>query len=261
VSGAIRKVSIVIPVYNERDTLAEIVARVNAVDLGDIEKEIIVVDDGSVDGTDQICASLSGRAVRTLRHERNRGKGAALRTGLAAAAGDAIIIQDADLEYDPADYPSLLAPILRGEADAVFGSRFQSGSARRVLFFWHMVGNRFLTLLSDLTTNLNLTDMEVGYKVFVRGVAERLSLKENRFGVEPEIVAKVAAIPGVRIFEVGISYRGRTYEAGKKINWRDGLWAVVCIFRYTPWLQRLLGNRPERLIRDVPSGAEGERRA
>jgi glycosyltransferase involved in cell wall biosynthesis len=252
-SRTIRKVSIIIPVYNERDTLATMVGRVGAVDLGDVEKEIIVVDDGSSDGTTQVCADLADRVTKVLRHQRNRGKGAALRTAFAAVTGDVVIIQDADLEYDPDDYPSLLAPIWRGEADVVFGSRFQSGSARRVLFFWHMVGNKLLTLLSDLSTNLNLTDIEAGYKVLVRQVTERLHLKENRFGVEPEIVAKVAAIPGIRIFEVGISYRGRTYDAGKKIGWKDGLWAIICIFRYMPLLQRLLRRRGEPLAPGDPA--------
>jgi len=235
----IRKLSIIIPMYNERDTVAEIVARVRRVDLGAIGKEIILVDDGSVDGTSEVCTQLANQVDQVLTHERNRGKGAALRAGFAAATGDVLLVQDADLEYDPGDYPELLAPILRGQADVVFGSRFHGGGAHRVLFFWHMVGNKLITLLSNIVTNLNLTDIEAGYKVFRREVIERLQLRENRFGIEPEIVAKVAAIPGVRIYEVGISYAGRTYDAGKKIGWKDGLWAIVCILRYMPLIQRL----------------------
>jgi len=251
VSGRIRRLSVIIPAYNERNTLMEAVGRVRAVDLGGVEKEIIIVDDGSADGTSQACARLADETTRVLTHEHNMGKGAALRTGFAAATGDVVIVQDADLEYDPGEYPSLLAPIARGEADVVFGSRFQGGGAHRVLFFWHMVGNKLLTLFSNVTTNLNLTDVEAGYKVLTREVVERLHLKENRFGVEPEMVAKVAAIPGVRIYEVGISYRGRTYEAGKKISWRDGIWALVCIVRYTPLVQRALGKRPPPIVRQA----------
>jgi hypothetical protein len=249
VQQTIRRLSIVIPVYNERDTLAELLSRVESVDLGDLEREIIVVDDASNDGTADVCAALGGRVAQIIRHERNRGKGAALRSGFAVATGDIVLVQDADLEYDPREYPTLLAPILQGRADVVFGSRFQSNRAHRVLFFWHMLGNRFLTLLSNMSTNLNMTDMEACYKVFRRDVLDRLRLKENRFGIEPEITAKAAAIPGVRIYEVGISYAGRTYEEGKKVNWKDGLWAILCIIRYAPLLQRLLRNRPQPLPR------------
>jgi glycosyltransferase involved in cell wall biosynthesis len=241
------KVSVLIPVFNERETLPEIIARVEAADIGPLEKEIVIVDDGSTDGTAELLSSLAKPNVQVIRHDRNRGKGGALQTGFAALSGEIAIVQDADLEYDPADYPHLLSPILEGRADVVLGSRFQSERSHRVLFFWHAVGNKLLTLLSNLTTNLNLTDMEVGYKVFRADVVKRLRLKENRFGIEPEIVAKVAAIPGIRIYEVGISYAGRTYDEGKKITWRDGAWAIICILRYAPLVQNLLGRRPDPL--------------
>ena len=254
-TSAIRTISIVIPAYNERDTLAELVSRVKAVPLPGLAKEIILVDDASTDGTGEVCAQLAGQVDRVITHDRNRGKGAALRTGFAAATGDVIIIQDADLEYDPREYQSLLDPILQGQADVVFGSRFLGVGPHRVLFFWHMLGNRLLTLLSNMSTNLNLTDMECCYKVFRREVLDRLRLRENRFGIEPEITAKVAAIRGVRIYEVGVSYAGRTYEYGKKITWKDGVWAMACILRYSPLVQRLLGRRPARL--DAASRAPG----
>ncbi len=224
------KLSIVIPVYNEQATLAQVVEQVRAVEI-DLEKEIIVVDDASTDATAEVLATLAADGIHVERHERNRGKGAALRTGFAAVTGDIVLVQDADLEYDPQDYPRLLAPILDDKADVVFGSRFTGGDSHRVLYFWHSLGNRLLTLLSNMLTNLNLTDMEVCYKVFRAGLLERLTLRENRFGFEPEFTAKVARLR-CRIYEVGIAYHGRTYEQGKKIGWRDGVRALWCILKY-----------------------------
>ena len=225
------QISVVIPVYNEVSTIREIVARVQAVDL---EKEIIIVDDGSTDGTRELLQeiTLSQENVRVLYHDRNQGKGAALRTGFEGATGDIVIIQDADLEYDPREYPVLLEPILDGRADVVYGSRFLGGP-HRVLFFWHYLGNRFLTLLSNALTNLNLTDMETCYKVFKREVLNDIQLKSNRFGFEPEFTAKIAK-KGFRIYETPISYSGRTYAEGKKIGWKDGVKAIFAIiwFRF-----------------------------
>jgi glycosyltransferase involved in cell wall biosynthesis len=223
------KLTVVIPVYNERETILRVIAAVQGVAL---EKEIIIVDDGSSDGTRELLATVADPAVRVILHDRNQGKGAALRTGFAAASGDVVIIQDADLEYDPQDYPRLLRPILEGKADVVYGSRFVGGEQHRALFFWHMLGNKLLTLLSNMMTDLNLTDMETCYKVFRREVLQRITIEENRFGFEPEITAKIAKM-GVRIYEVGISYAGRTYRDGKKIGWKDGFSALRCIFKYT----------------------------
>jgi glycosyltransferase involved in cell wall biosynthesis len=227
------KLSVIVPVYNEANTIENLVARVQAVDLGlDLEKEIVLVDDCSTDGTrDKLAGLAQAENVTALYHERNRGKGAALRTGFAAATGDIVIIQDADLEYDPREYPRLIRPILDDKAEVVYGSRFVGGESHRVLYFWHSVGNWFLTLLSNMLTDLNLTDMEVCYKVFRRSVLERITIEEDRFGFEPEITAKIARL-GVRIYEVGIAYHGRTYEEGKKIGWKDGMRAVWCILKY-----------------------------
>jgi glycosyltransferase involved in cell wall biosynthesis len=228
----VRTLSIVIPVFNEAKTIAEVLERVRRAPSGGLGKELIVVDDGSSDGTREYLAGIQDRGTRCVFHERNQGKGAALRTGFAHTSGDIIIIQDADFEYDPNDYPQLLQPILDGKADVVFGSRFLTGQAHRVLYFWHSVGNRVLTLLSNVFTNLNLTDMEAGYKVFTVDVLKRLRIQENRFGFEPEIVAKVARLH-CRVYEVGVSYAGRTYEEGKRITWKDGARALWCIVKYS----------------------------
>lgn len=220
-----------IPIFNECETLREIVRRVRAVE-GMSIKEIILVDDGSSDGTRELLESNFNEAIfKKVYHEVNQGKGAALRTGFAEATGAIVAIQDADLEYDPEELPRLLRPILRDQADVVFGSRFIGGGAHRVVFYWHMLGNKLLTMLSNMMTNLNLTDMECCYKIFRREVLKQITVEENRFGVEPELTAKISKL-NRRIYEVGISYHGRTYDEGKKIGWRDGLRAIYVIFKY-----------------------------
>jgi glycosyltransferase involved in cell wall biosynthesis len=237
------KLSVLIPVFNERATIEQVVRRVREVA---VEKEIVVVDDCSSDGTREILQRLRerGEIDQLVLQARNQGKGAAIRAAVALATGDAAIIQDADLEYDPAEYVRLLGPIAEGKADAVYGSRFSGEGPHRVLYFWHYVGNKLLTLLSNMVTNLNLTDMETCYKMFRRPVLESLHIEENRFGLEPEITAKLA-LGGWRIYEVGISYSGRTYAEGKKIHWRDGLSALRCIVKYGVW-QRIFPRRRAR---------------
>ncbi|QDU34806.1 Undecaprenyl-phosphate mannosyltransferase [Poriferisphaera corsica] len=224
------KLSVVIPVYNEASTIESIISRVQAVE---VDKEIILVDDYSTDGTRDKLKELEDNHenIRTAFHTYNQGKGAALRTGFKEARGDLVIIQDADLEYDPQDYHKLLEPFDSSDADVVYGSRFAGGECHRVLYFWHSMGNRFLTSLSNMFTNINLTDMETCYKVFKREIIQSINIEENRFGFEPEITAKVAR-QGCRIYEVGISYDGRTYDEGKKIGWRDGVRAIHCIIKY-----------------------------
>ena len=222
--------SVVIPCFNEIKTIEQIVDKVHRAPVDDLE--IIVVDDCSTDGTrDVLRDKIERQVAQVIYHERNQGKGAALRTGFRVATGDMVIIQDADLEYDPQDYGRLTAPILAGRADVVFGSRFSGGSESRVLYYWHYLGNRLLTTISNMLTNINLTDMEVCYKVFRREIIQKIDIQESRFGFEPEITAKVAKM-GCRIYEVGISYAGRTYDEGKKIGWRDGVRAIWCILKY-----------------------------
>ena len=230
-TGPSQRISVVIPCYNEVSTIERLVRAVRDAPVGHLE--VIVVDDGSTDGTTELLREhIRDQLERLIIHERNQGKGAALRSGIAAATGDIVIIQDADLEYDPQEYPRLIQPILDEKADVVYGSRFHGHEPRRVLFFWHYVGNRFLTLLSNMFTNLNLSDMETCYKVFRRELIQQIKLEENRFGFEPEVTAKVSRVPDIRIYEVGISYYGRTYAEGKKINWKDGMRAIYCIIKY-----------------------------
>lgn len=228
------KLSIIVPAYNEKNTIAEILKKIEAVNLGNMEKEIIIVDDGSTDGTREILRGLerSGK-YKIIFQDENLGKGGALKRGFKEASGDFVIIQDADLEYNPEEYKILLEPLLNGRADVVYGSRFMGASAHRVLFFWHYVGNKILTTLSNIFTDLNLTDIETGYKAFNRVTLLKIrdKLKSSRFGIEPEITARVAKA-SLRVFEVGISYSGRTYSEGKKINWKDGLAAIWFIIRF-----------------------------
>jgi len=223
------KLSIVIPVFDERNTIAEVVHRVRQVDAG-MEKELLIVDDGSSDGTQDVLKTMDHPEVRIFFHKKNMGKGAALQTGFSNAGGDIVLIQDADLEYDPTDYPTLLAPILDGRADAVYGSRFLGGP-HRVLFFWHYVGNKLLTLLCNMFSNLNLSDMETCYKVIKRDYLDRITLKSKRFGFEPEVTIKLAKLKA-KIYEVPISYSGRDYSEGKKIGWKDGIAAIFHILRF-----------------------------
>lgn len=232
-----QKLSIIIPAYNEGPTIHRILDRVKAVSLiGDMVKEVIITNDCSTDNTEQSILQYKANNptldIQYFKHEVNKGKGAALHTGIGKATGDYVVVQDADLEYDPQEYNLLLRPILDGFADVVYGSRFMGGNPHRILFFWHSIGNKFLTSLSNAFTNLNLTDMETCYKMFKRETIQSLELKENRFGFEPEVTAKIARIPKIRIYEVGISYYGRSYEEGKKIGWRDGFRAIYCILKY-----------------------------
>jgi len=233
-----KTLSVIIPAYNEEATITQILDRVGQTKLiGEITKELIIVNDCSTDSTSKLVSEYINRngsksSTRLVEHQKNMGKGAAIHTGIPNASGDYIIIQDADLEYDPKEYNLLLQPVLDGFADVVYGSRFMGGNAHRILFFWHSIGNAVLTFLSNMFTNLNLTDMETCYKLFDAKILKSLDLKEQRFGFEPEVTAKIARIKGIRIYEVGISYYGRTYDEGKKINWKDGFRALYCILKY-----------------------------
>lgn len=231
------RLSIIIPAYNEAPSIWQIMNRIKEVKLiGDIQKEFIIVNDCSTDNTEEIILQYidenADMNIKYCRHESNLGKGAAIQSGIPLATGDYLVIQDADLEYDPEEFNLLLRPVLRGEADVVYGSRFISGHPRRTMFYWHSLGNKILTTLSNMLTNLNLSDMESCYKLFKTSLLRQITLKEKRFGIEPEITAKIARIPGIRIYEIGISYYGRSYKEGKKIKWRDGFRAIYCILKY-----------------------------
>jgi glycosyltransferase involved in cell wall biosynthesis len=234
-----KTLSIVIPVYNEENTISLILERIKSAQISDIKFEIIIVNDASTDRSDKIIKDFinnnSDLSIKYYYHEVNKGKGSALHTGIANATGDFIIIQDADLEYDPQEYKYMLKPVIDGYADVVFSSRFMGSKPHRILFFWHTIGNKFLTFLSNMFTNLNLTDMESCYKLFRTDIIQKIKLEEKRFGFEPEVTAKISRIPGIRIYEIGISYYGRTYEEGKKIRWKDGFRAIYCILKYNLW--------------------------
>jgi glycosyltransferase involved in cell wall biosynthesis len=233
----IEKLSIIIPTYNEGNTIHMILDKIQAVELtGDIQKEIIIVNDCSGDHTEEAINNYKNANptldIQYYRHEHNKGKGAALHTGIAKATGEYLVIQDADLEYDPNEYNDLLKPVLNGFADVVYGSRFMGNNPHRILFFWHTIGNRWLTFFSNMFSNMNLTDMETCYKLFDSKIIQAIKLSEQRFGFEPEVTQKIARVPRIRIYEVGISYYGRTYEDGKKIGWKDGVRAIYCILKY-----------------------------
>jgi len=231
-----KRLSVIIPAYNESSTILDILQKVAGLDIPGIEIEIIVVNDCSTDDTqtqvEKFIPEQSDKRIKLLNQEKNQGKGAAIHKGIAEAKGDYLIIQDADLEYDPEEYRDLLKPVLNGQADVVYGSRFMGDKPHRILFFWHSIGNKMLTTLSNMFTNLNLTDMETCYKLFRTEIIQNIYLREKRFGFEPEVTAKISRFPGIRIYEVGISYYGRTYEEGKKINWKDGFHAIGCILKY-----------------------------
>jgi len=232
-NNILEKISIIIPVFNEKYTLEKVIEQVKNANVNNMKKEIIVIDDGSTDGTIDILKYLKTQSeLICIYHKKNLGKGAALRSGINAATGNIVLIQDADLEYDPNEYEKLLNPFFTKNADVVYGSRFMGGEAKRVLFYWHYVGNKFLTSLSNIFTNLNLSDMETCYKVFKNEIIKNINLEQKRFGFEPEITAKISKIKDIKIFEVGISYNGRSYAQGKKIGWRDGIIAVWCILKY-----------------------------
>ena len=228
----VKKLSVIMPVYNEEETILEAVRRVLKARLPKIKKQVIIINDGSNDGTLKKIKQIKDKRVRIIDRKVNKGKGASIAQGLKIATGDVVIIQDADLEYEPNEYLSLLEPIQKDLADVVYGSRFAGSGPHRVLFFWHMLGNKFLTFLSNTLTNLNLTDMETCYKMFTKDVTKKLRLREKRFGFEPEFTIKIAKM-SARVYEVGISYMGRSYTEGKKINWKDGLWALWCLFKYS----------------------------